>query len=75
MLDKSFHGRHLSKAPIPALVTYSTDCGITIHAAWFPSVGDAARWVIAQLGTCPHLLYYVDPTKPLVSNTSNAIVL
>lgn len=75
MITKSFHGRRLSKIPIPALVTFSTDSGKTEHSAWFPSLGDAARWVIHELGRCPKLLYFVDPTKPLNSNLSNTILL
>lgn len=75
MITKSFHGRHLSKASIPALVTFSTDCGRTEQSAWFPSLGDAARWVIFELGRCPKLLYFVHPTKPLNTNISNTISL
>lgn len=75
MTTQSFHGRRLSKVPIPALVTYSTDCGCTQHSVWFPSLGDAARWVIFKHGQCPHLLYYVDPTKPLITNYSNVTAL
>lgn len=75
MITKSFHGRRLSKTPIPALVTFSTDCGRTEQSAWFPSLGDAARWVIHELGRCPKLLYFVDSTKPLNTNLSNTISL
>lgn len=75
MITKSFHGRRLSKTPIPALVTFSTDCGRTEQTVWFPSLGDAARWVIFELGRCPKLLFFVDPTKPLNSNLSNTILL
>lgn len=75
MTDKSFHGRHLSKSPIPALVTFSNDCGRTEQSAWFPSFGDAARWIIHELGRCPKLLYFVEPTKPLNTNLSNTISL
>lgn len=75
MTAKSFHGRHLSKSPISALVTFSTDCGSTEQSAWFPSLGDAARWVINELGRCPKLLYFVEPTKPLNTNLSKTISL
>lgn len=75
MSNNTFHGRHLSKRPIPALVTCSTDCGITEHSAWFPSVGAAARWVIYAIGKYPRLIYYVEPTKPLITDYSKYIAL